>query len=44
MKKEVDLTIRLNSELKAQIKEKASLVGLSTSSYVRVLIIKDLQL
>lgn len=44
MKKEVDLTIRLNSELKIQISKKAKELGFSTSAFVRSLIIKSLML
>ena len=41
MIKEKDLTIRLESELKQKIKEKAKQLGLSVSSYIRTLLIKE---
>jgi len=43
MKKEKDILIRISSDLKEQIKEKAKKIGLSLSSYIRMLIINDLK-
>ena len=43
MNKEKDVLIRIDSELKEKVKLKAKTIGLSLSSYVRLLIIKDLQ-
>ena len=42
MKKEKDILIRVDENLKKNLTEKAKKVGLSVSSYVRMLIIKDL--
>lgn len=42
MIKEKDILIRINSELKKKLQEKATKIGLSLSAYIRVLIIKDL--
>ena len=42
MKKEKDILIRISSDLKEKIKQKAKLSGLSLSAYIRVLIIKDM--
>jgi len=41
MKKEKDILVRVNKELKEKIQEKAELVGLSVSSYIRTLLIKE---
>jgi predicted DNA binding CopG/RHH family protein len=43
MIKEKDILIRISSDLKKQIKEKAEKIGLSLSAYIRTLIIKDLK-
>ena len=43
MKKEKDILIRIDSVTKEKITEKAKSVGLSVSSYIRLLIIKDLK-
>ena len=43
MIKEKDLTIRIEFELKQKIKEKAKQLGLSTSSYVRMIIKKEVE-
>jgi len=42
MKKEKDILIRIEDEVKSKIKNKAKLLGLSLSSYIRLLIIQDL--
>ena len=42
MKKEKDILIRVDKDLKEKTIEKAKLKGLSVSSYIRTLIIKDL--
>ena len=42
MKKEKDILIRVTEELKNDITNKSKKQGLSVSSYVRMLIIKDL--
>ena len=42
MIKDKDILIRIDSELKAKLQVKAKLLGLSLSSYVRMLIVKDL--
>jgi predicted HicB family RNase H-like nuclease len=42
MKKEKDILIRVNEELKNKAIEKAKKQGLSLSAYIRTLIIKDL--
>ena len=42
MKKEKDILIRVTEELKEKIYKKSKKQGLSISSYVRMLIIKDL--
>ncbi len=42
MKKEKDILIRVTEELKTNITNKSKKQGLSVSSYVRMLIIKDL--
>ena len=42
MIKEKDILIRVDEELKEQVKIKAKKQGLSVSSYIRMLIIKDL--
>lgn len=44
MIKEKDIVIRIDLELKKKVQEKAKLLGLSLSSYIRMLIIKDLTL
>jgi len=41
MIKEKDILIRVNSELKQKIKKKADQLGLSVSSFVRMIIIKE---
>jgi len=43
MIKEKDILIRISSDLKEQIKEKAEKIGLNLSAYIRMLIIKDLK-
>lgn len=42
MKKEKDILIRIDQELKEKIKEKAKSLGLSVSSYIRTLLIKEI--
>jgi antitoxin component of RelBE/YafQ-DinJ toxin-antitoxin module len=42
MIKDKDILIRIDSELKAKLQVKTKLLGLSLSSYVRMLIVKDL--
>jgi antitoxin component of RelBE/YafQ-DinJ toxin-antitoxin module len=42
MIKDKDILIRIDSELKKKLQLKAKLFGLSLSSYVRMLIVKDL--
>ena len=42
MKKEKDILIRVTEELKTNITNKSKKQGLSVSSYVRMLIIKDI--
>lgn len=42
MIKDKDILIRIDSELKLKLQSKAKLLGLSLSSYVRMLIVKDL--
>ena len=41
--KEKDILIRINQELKQKVKDKAKSLGLSVSSYVRLLLIKELK-
>jgi antitoxin component of RelBE/YafQ-DinJ toxin-antitoxin module len=41
MIKEKDILIRITPELKTKVQEKAKLLGLSVSSYVRTLLIKE---
>jgi antitoxin component of RelBE/YafQ-DinJ toxin-antitoxin module len=41
MLKEKDILIRLNQELKKKVQEKAKSLGLSVSSYIRTLLIKE---
>ena len=42
MIKEKDILIRIDKQLKEQVKEKAKSLGLSVSAYLRMLIIKQL--
>lgn len=42
MIKEKDIIIRIDSELKEKVKEKAKSLGLSTSSYIRFLLIQNI--
>lgn len=42
MIKEKDILIRVDSELKQKIKEKADRLGLSISSFIRMVIIKEI--
>lgn len=42
MNKEKDIIIRVTGELKNEVELKAKLIGLSVSSYIRTIIIKDL--
>ena len=42
MKKEKDILIRVDEDLKKRIKEKADKQSLSVSSYIRMTITKDL--
>lgn len=42
MKKEKDILIRVNSELKEKIQEKAKLLGLSVSSFIRTILIREI--
>lgn len=41
MIKEKDILIRIDSELKKKVQEQAKKLGLSTSAFVRMLIIKE---
>lgn len=41
MIKEKDILIRIDSTLKKKVQEKAKKLGLSTSSFIRMLIIKE---
>jgi antitoxin component of RelBE/YafQ-DinJ toxin-antitoxin module len=43
MIKEKDIIIRIDSELKEKVKEKAKSLGLSTSSYIRMVIKKEVE-
>jgi antitoxin component of RelBE/YafQ-DinJ toxin-antitoxin module len=43
MIKEKDILIRIDSNLKKKVQEKAKSLGLSLSAYVRSLIIKELK-
>lgn len=42
MIKEKDILIRIDQELKEKVKEKAKLLGLSTSAYIRMLILEKI--
>ena len=42
MIKDKDILIRIDKETKNSVKEKAKSIGLSVSSWIRTLIIKDL--
>lgn len=44
MIKEKDITIRVNYELKNKIKLKAESLGISVSSYIRMMILENLSL
>ena len=41
MLKEKDILIRVDAELKKKVQEKAKKLGLSVSSYIRTLLIKE---
>ena len=43
MIKEKDIIIRIDSDLKEKIKSKAKSLGLSTSSYVRMILKKEVE-
>jgi antitoxin component of RelBE/YafQ-DinJ toxin-antitoxin module len=43
MIKEKDILIRISSELKEKTKQKAKHLGLSTSAFIRMLIIKEVE-
>jgi len=43
MIKEKDITIRVSLELKKQLQERAKSLGLSLSSFIRTILIKELQ-
>ena len=43
MNKEKDIIIRVDSNLKLLVKRKSESLGLSVSSYIRTLILKDLK-
>lgn len=43
MIKEKDILIRIDLKLKQKVQEKAKLLGLSTSAFVRMLIIKEVE-
>jgi antitoxin component of RelBE/YafQ-DinJ toxin-antitoxin module len=43
MIKEKDILIRIDSELKEKLKQKAKSLGLSLSSYIRLTLIKELK-
>jgi len=42
MIKEKDILIRIDQELKKKVQEKAKSLGLSVSSYIRTLLIKEM--
>lgn len=42
MLKEKDILIRIDKELKTKVQIKAKLLGLSLSSYIRMLLIKEI--
>lgn len=44
MIKEKDITIRVTFELKQKIQKKAETLGISVSSYIRMIILKELSL
>lgn len=41
MIKEKDIVIRIDSDLKEKVKLKAKTIGLSTSAFIRMLLIKE---
>lgn len=41
MKKEKDILIRVDLELKNKVQQKAKSLGLSVSSYIRTLLVKE---
>ena len=41
MIKEKDILIRIDSEMKKKVQEQAKKLGLSTSAYIRMLLIKE---
>ena len=41
MIKEKDILIRIDSELKKKVQKKAKQIGLSTSAFIRMLIMKE---
>jgi predicted DNA binding CopG/RHH family protein len=43
MIKEKDILIRVTIELKNKIKEKATSLGISVSSYIRMIVLKELE-
>ena len=43
MKKDKDILIRVGGELKDKVTQKSKIKGLSVSSYIRMLIINDLE-
>jgi len=43
MIKEKDITIRVSLELKKQLQERAKSLGLSLSSFIRTILMKDLK-
>jgi antitoxin component of RelBE/YafQ-DinJ toxin-antitoxin module len=43
MIKEKDILIRIDLKLKQKVQEKAKLLGLSTSAFVRMLIIREVE-
>lgn len=43
MKKEKDILIRIDLELKKKVQERAKSLGLSLSSFIRTLLIKEIK-
>lgn len=44
MKKDKDILIRISQELKEQVQVKSKEIGLSVSSYIRMLLIKEIKI
>lgn len=43
MKKEKDILIRVTEDLKESLKKKAERMGLSLSSFIRIILIKEIE-